>query len=130
MKKCFVFFAVVMIVFILAACGGGSSGNQTISFQGFTMDIPSSWKAEESTLSDDYAVYEKKDSKGHANKLLLMDTFGLLDGGDYDLQRAGEFFKEVTEDDASYSDPSDPVAAFFLADVVFTQIETVILEFI
>ena len=113
MKKVFVLLIAAASMVLLAACGSGSSSTQTIVFQGITMEIPSNWKVEKSTLSDDYAIYEKSGSKGHEYKLLLMDTFGLMDDGSYDLERAGAFFKEVTEDNASYSDPSDPVAGKF-----------------
>lgn len=112
MKKTLLILIAVIGTLLLAACGGGG-GTQTIEFQGITMEIPSNWKAEESTLSDDYAIYEKKNSKGHEYKLMLTDTFGLMDDGTYDLETAGAFFKEVTEDNASYSDPSDPVAGTF-----------------
>lgn len=113
MKKALVMIIAMISVTLLAACGSGSAGTQKIEFQGITLEIPSNWKAEKSTLSDDYAIYEKSGSKGHAYKLLLMDTFGLMDDGSYDLEGAGAFFKEVTEDNASYSDPSDPVAGTF-----------------
>lgn len=113
MKKALVWITAVISAVLLAACGGGNSGSQTIEFQGITMEIPSSWKAEQSTLSDDYAIYEQSSSQGHASKLLLTSTSGLMEDGSYDLERAGAFFKEVTEDDASYSDPSDPVAGTF-----------------
>jgi hypothetical protein len=105
MKKIFIFLLAAVCAFALAACGGGSTKTQEIEFQGIKMNIPADWKAEKSTLSDDYAVYEKS-----GNKLLLTDTFGLMDDGTYDLEAAGKFFKEVTEDDASFSNPSDPVA--------------------
>ncbi len=113
MKKFLPILAAVTLIFILAACSGGSGGKQTISFQGITMEIPSNWKAEKSTLSDDYAIYEKSSSEGHEYKLMLTDTFGLLDGDSYTLEEAGAFFKEVTEDNASYSNPSDPVPGTF-----------------
>ena len=112
MKKAFVLLLSMICAAFLAACGGGG-GTQTVEFQGITMEIPSSWKVEKSTLSEDYAIYEQSGSKGHQYKLLFFDTYGLMDDGTYDLEAAGAFFKEVTEDDASYSDPSDPVAGKF-----------------
>lgn len=113
MKKGFLLLMAMIGAVLLTACGGGSGGTQTIVFQGITMEIPANWKVEKSTLSDSYAIYEKSGSKGHEYKLLLTDTFGLLDDGSYDLERAGAFFKEVTEDNASFSDPSEPVAGKF-----------------
>lgn len=111
MKKTLILMLTIISALMIAACGGG--GNQTIEFQGITMEIPSDWKVEESTLSDDYAIYEKSSKNGHEYKLLLTDNFGLMEDGTYDLEAAGAFFKEVTEDNASYSDPSDPVAGKF-----------------
>lgn len=112
MKRVLVLLLTVVCTFSFAACGG-SDKTQTIEFQGITMNIPAKWKAEESTLSDTYAVYEKTGKSGLEYQLLLMDTFGLMEDDLYDLEGAGAFFKEVTEDDASYSDPSDPVAGTF-----------------
>ena len=113
MKKLAVALMAVILVFSFAACGGGSGGTQEVSFQGITMEIPSAWKAEESTLSDDYVIYEQKNKEGHDYRLLMQDTFGLLETYGGDMEKAGAFFKEVTEDDASYSDVSDPVAGKF-----------------
>lgn len=59
MKKFSLFLFVAVCSFIFAACGGGSDKKQTVEFQGITMDIPADWKAEKSTLSDDYARYGK-----------------------------------------------------------------------
>lgn len=103
----------LLLVIALALCACGANGTQKISFQGITMEIPSSWKAEKNTLADDYAKYEQFNKIGHDYQLLLQDTYGLLPTYDGDLERAGAFFKEVTEDDASYSDVSDPVAGTF-----------------
>lgn len=109
MKKAISILIIVVIVLSLTACMGDSSAGQTITFQGITLNIPKNWKADKYN-SEDYAVYEKKNSSGHEYKLQFMDTFGLLDTFDNDMDRAGDFFKEVTEDDASYRNPSDPVA--------------------
>ncbi len=113
MKKALVLLMAVISAVLLASCGGGNGGTQKIVFQGITMEIPANWKLEKSTADEDYAIYEKSGSKTHEYKLLLTNTFGLMDDGSYDLERAGEFFKEVTEDNASFSDPSDPVAGTF-----------------
>ncbi len=110
MKKLLILLLAAVSAFVLAACGGGSSKPQAIEFQGITMNIPGDWKVEKSTLSEDYAVYEKSGKDGLEYKLLLLDTFGLREDDTYDMEAAGKFFKEVTEDDASFSNPSDPVA--------------------
>lgn len=109
MKKIISVLLVAAFVLALSACGNGS---RTIAFQGISMNIPSAWKADKSN-KDDYAIYEKKNAKGHDYKLCLTKTFGLLETFDNDMERAGAFFKEVTEDDASYQDPSDPVTGKF-----------------
>ena len=113
MKKLIAALLVVAMVLALCACGSSSSGKQTITFQGISMNIPKDWKAEKKTLSDRYAIYEKKNASGHEYKLQLTDTFGLLDTFGGDMEKAGAFFKEVTEDDATYLNPSDPVAGKF-----------------
>ncbi|MCQ2547210.1 MAG: hypothetical protein MJ161_06675 [Clostridia bacterium] len=113
MKKIVIALLAVILVFGLTACGGGSGGTQEVSFQGITMEIPLAWKAEKDTLSDDYAIYEQLNKEGHDYRLLMQDTFGLLETFGGDMDGAGKFFKEVTEDDASYSDVSDPVAGKF-----------------
>ena len=112
MKRLLSALLAAFCVFMLASCSGGSGGTQTIEFQGITMNIPAKLKVEESTLSDDYARYGTSGKDGK-KELLLTDTFGLRDDGTYDMERAGKFFKEVTEDDASFSEPSDPVAGTF-----------------
>ena len=113
MKKIITVVLLVMMVFSLTACGGESSGGQNITFQGITMNIPKNWKAEKKTLSDKYAIYEKTNATGHDYKLMLMDNFSLLNTFGGDMEKAGAFFKEVTEDDASYLNPSDPVSGRF-----------------
>lgn len=113
MKKIVIALMAMALVLGLTACGGGSGGTQEVSFQGINMTIPSEWKAEESTLDDDYAVYEKLNKEGHDYRLVMMDSFGLLDTYGGDMDKAGAFFKEVTEDNASYTDVSDPVAGKF-----------------
>ena len=113
MKKIISAVLAMVMVLSLAACGSGPSAGQTITFQGITMNIPKNWKVQKKTLSDDYAIYEKTNAKGHDYKLLLTDTFGLLDIYGGDMERAGASFKETTEDDASYLNPSDPVAGKF-----------------
>lgn len=110
MKKAVAILILALTLFSLTACG--SSSGRAISFQGISMSIPSAWKPEKSN-SDDYAVYTKSNAKGHDYKLMLQKTFGLLDTFGNDLDKAGAFFKEVTEDDASYQNPSDPVAGKF-----------------
>ena len=109
MKKIIIGILSLTLVFGLTACGFG--GTQEISFQGFNMEIPASWKAESRTLSDDYAVYKKTNLTGQDFQLVLQDTFSLLQYGDLD--SAGASFKEFTEDDASYTDVSEPVAGTF-----------------
>lgn len=108
MKKILSVLSAALILLSLTACGGSARG-QTVNFQGISMDIPKDWKAEKSN-SDDYAVYKKLNSKGHDYKLQFSDKFSLLETFNNDLERAGAFFLEVTEDDASYKDPSEPVA--------------------
>lgn len=111
MKKYLIFVLLAICALALSACGDEGDKAQTIEFQGITMDIPADLKVEESTLSEEYALYET--SKDGKRQLLLTDTFGLRDDGTYDMKKAGEFFKEVTEDNATFSDPSDPVAGTF-----------------
>ncbi|RYQ27395.1 hypothetical protein PG2019B_1598 [Bifidobacterium pseudolongum subsp. globosum] len=106
MKKMIVCLITLIIILSLSAC---SSGTQKISFQGINMEIPASWKADKHSISEDYAIYEALNKKGHDYRLLLNDTFELLDKSE-DLEDAGDFFKEVTEDNASYSDVGEPVA--------------------
>lgn len=113
MKKLSIILIVILCSLTLAACSGNSSSFQSITFQGITMQIPNNWKAEKSTLSDNYAVFEKKNLKGHDYKLQFTDTFSLLESFNGDLEKAGDFFKEVTEDDASYLNPSDPIPGKF-----------------
>lgn len=112
-KHIIVLMTIVIGMFALSACGGGSNKTQTIEFQGITMEIPANWEAEESTLSDDYAIYEDSGKDGLEYQLLLTDTFGLREDDQFDMARAGEYFKEFTEDDATFTDPSDPVAGTF-----------------
>lgn len=112
MKRFITLLLAVLIVLPLVSCAGGT-GTRTVKFQGITMKIPSMWKPEKRTLADNYAVYEKPNVLGHEYKLMLMDVFSLLGTFGGDLERAGAFFKEVTEDDASYVDVSDPVAGRF-----------------
>lgn len=106
MKKLIPVLVAVVFAFALTACSGGG-GTQTVSFQGITMEIPSSWKADKSN-DDKYATYEQQNKKGHDYKLQFYDTFSLLDT--FDMKGAAKFFKEVTEDNASYENPSEPVA--------------------
>lgn len=107
MKRVFAVLLAAVMLFSLTACGGAS--RQTVSFQGISMEIPKAWKAEKRN-SEDYAIYEKKNAKGHDYKLQLTESFGLLETFDNDLERAGAFFLEVTGDNASYENPSAPVA--------------------
>ncbi|MBQ0018598.1 MAG: hypothetical protein KBS63_05300 [Clostridiales bacterium] len=109
-NKCVIAF---MIALICVLCFTSCGGSQEISFQGFKMNIPSAWKADKVTLSEEYAIYEKLNAKGHDYRLLLNDTYGLLPKCSEGMKEAGAFFKEVTEDDASYSDVSEPVAGKF-----------------
>lgn len=111
MKKIVVTIMALALMFAFTACGGSApSGNQEITFQGITMEIPAAWELEEDTAADDYAVYEQKSKEGHAYRLTLQDTFGLLDTYHGDLDAAGAELKVFAEDDASYSDVGDPVA--------------------
>lgn len=110
MKRLVSLLLAMLLILSLIACGAQS---QTITFQGITMEIPKSWKADKHTLSESYALYEKQNLTGHDYKLLLTDTFGLLETYGGNMENAGAFFKEVTEDDASYKNPSDPVAGKF-----------------
>lgn len=111
MKKIASFILLAAFAFAFAACGTG--GTQEVEFQGFTMEIPSSWKAQKETLSEEYAIYENLNKKGHDYRLLLDETYGLLPKCEGDLEEAGAFMKKVTEDNASYSDVQEPVAGKF-----------------
>ena len=100
------------LIFALSFTACGSGGTQEISFQGINMEIPAAWKAEKETLSEDYAVYEELNKVGHDYRLVLSDTFGLMEKME-SLEDAGAFFKEVTEDNASYSDVGETVPGKF-----------------
>lgn len=105
MKKIIPVLVAAILAFSLTACGGG--GTQKVSFKGITMEIPANWKADKYN-KEDYATYKKTNALGHDYQLQFYDTFSLLDS--FDLDGAAKFFKEITEDNASYEDPSEPVA--------------------
>ncbi len=121
MRRIVALTCVLLLSLGLAACGGGEGGGeagtqdmgktQTITFQGITMEIPASWKAEDVTLSDDHAIYEELSLNGSKYKLDLrsFENFYLNDPED-SLESAATYFKQSIEDDASFRDVGDPVA--------------------
>lgn len=113
MKRLLTVFIAAAVLLSFISCGKSDSGKQTIGFCGITMEIPASWKPDDRTISDDYAIYQKLNYTGHDYKLQFMKTFSLLGTFNGDLERTGAFFKETAEDDASYLNPSDPVAGKF-----------------